>query len=92
MNLPVAIKYKDAIYLCYKLVDDRYHLIDSNGKKYSGTPVFELTKMQIVKSDFETRDFNNHKYVQTKQGVYSMTTGNKVGMKEILDLLEGESI
>ena len=92
MGLPVAIKYKEDIYLCYKLVDNRAHLITKDGKKYSGTPVFELTKMQIVKSDFETRDFNGHKYVQTKLGVFSMTTGNKVAMKEILDLFEGESI
>lgn len=86
--MPVAIRYKGEIYLCYKKVEHRAHLLDSQGKKYPGTPFFELTKMQIVKSDFQVREFNKHNYVQTKLGIFSMTTGSKVAMKEILDLFK----
>jgi len=88
MDLPVAIKYKDEIYLCYKLVDNRAHLINKDGHKYPGTPIFELTRMQVVGGTFLVREFNKHKYVKTKLGIFSMTTGSKVAMKEILDLFK----
>jgi len=81
--VPCVVTYNEKLFLCYKIVDGKARLIDDKGDKYSGTPAAE--NCQVVKQ-FEYRTFNEHHYVKTKLGVYSMSTGNKVKMPDIMKL------
>ena len=84
-DAPCVVLHNNMQYLMYKIVDGRAHLMDEHGKKFSGTPAAGL---KIIKSrdKFEIREFNQHSYVQTKQGIVSLSTGNRVKMPEILKL------
>lgn len=85
-NIPCVVEHKDKKYLCYKVVGGKAHMLSEDGTKYSGTP--GIDNLKVLKDTFKVREFNGYKYVQTKLGVFSLTTGNKVKQFEIIELFD----
>jgi hypothetical protein len=85
--MAVAVKYKGNTYLWYgKSKLGHARLLKSDGTKYSGTPTKD--KLVVLHKKLQHRDFNGHKYVMTKQGVFSCTTGNPVINPDITKLFK----
>ena len=81
-----VIKYNDAFYVWYKSNGAGFaQLIDETGKKCSGTPSPE--KLEVVK-EIECKEFNNSFYFNTKIGVFSAVSGDKVSHPKILEMFK----
>ena len=79
-----VVLYKSKYYLHYRTNESGFaQLVDEHGAKFSGTP--SPSKLQVVKT-LKPRTYNGHQYVQTKQGVFSLSTGAKMCHPDILVL------
>ena len=79
-----VVSYRGAYFLYYRNnASGLAQLIKADGTKYSGTPRPE--HLDVVKK-LESRSYNGHEYVSTKQGVFSLSTGAKMVHPDILRL------
>jgi hypothetical protein len=77
------VRYKGEYYLWYASTSNgAAKLINQHGVKFSGTP--SPSKLEIVEELTNIREFNGHRYVETKQGIFSLSTGNLVVDSNIL--------
>jgi hypothetical protein len=84
--MPKLVTYKGKWYIWYKTNDAGYaQLIDTDGKKFSGTPSPE--KLEII-TEWQSKQFNNNNYFMTQFGCFSESTGNKIVQPEILKLFD----
>lgn len=89
--MSTIVKYKGSTFLWYANTKlGAAKLITSTGVKYSGTPNTALLK--VVPKELVHKSFNGHEYVQTKLGIFSCSTGNKVVHEAILNMFsKGEA-
>ena len=86
MNTVKVVKYNGNFYVWYKSNASGFaQLIAVDGKKFSGTPAPE--KLEVVK-EIECKEFNNSWYFNTKVGVFSAVSGDKVVHPKILGLFK----
>jgi hypothetical protein len=89
--MAVIVKYKGKHFLWYSTTSNsNARLIDSEGKKYSGTPAVD--KLEIIRKKLVHATFIGHTYVKTKQGAFSCSTGKPVINTDILNLLDINTI
>lgn len=86
MSCPCVVKHNNQYFMAWKKLGGKMHLISQQGKKMPGTP--SETTVEYVQNGFEEREYNGHKYFKTKIGVFSLSTGNKIKMPDILALFE----
>ena len=82
---PTIVVYQKRFYVCYAITTaGKAKLLDTTGAKYSGTP--DVKKLKKIAKELKVVMFNGYQYFQTKIGVFSSSTGNKITMPEILKL------
>ena len=81
---PAVVKYLNQYFLHYNNTEQGLaKLLRSDLSKYSGTP--ELNKLIIVRKFLPYRYTNGCYYIATKQGVISLSTGNVIKDKGIIN-------
>jgi len=84
-----VVKYNDQVYLHYRNNPiGLAQLIDQKGNKFPGTP--SPDKLVVMKSDYFVTEYNGHNYVMTKQGIFSLTSGNKIESSAIFRIFDFE--
>lgn len=81
-----CVQYKGDYFIYLgKNASDKARLLRSDGRLYSGTPSIE--KLNPVK-EFKFKLYNGHKYIKTKVGIISLTTGRIIVLKNITALFD----
>ena len=80
------VEYKGAYYLHYgNNTYNRARLLKADGRKFSGTPIPD--KLNVVKQLKFILSHGGHRYVMTRQGIISLTSGNKITNHVIYDIM-----
>ena len=81
---PAVVKYLDTYFLHYNNTEQGLaKLLRSDLTKHSGTP--ELNKLTIIRKFLPYKHTNGCYYIATKQGVISLSTGNVIKDKGIIN-------
>ena len=77
-----VVSYKNQAYLLWNINESqKAQLITKEGSKFSGTP--SLDKLDKIIASYPIVDYNNTKYIVTKNGnIYSTKTGKNVFQSE----------
>jgi len=85
MEVKVVI-YKDKYYVWWKTNNSGLaQLIGDDCTKFSGTP--NPANLKVVKT-IQCKEFNHSWYFNTKKGVFSAATGNKIILPQILEMFK----
>lgn len=88
--MAVIVLYKKQHYLWYtNTAAGAAKLISSTRAKYSGTP--HLSALHVVHKKLEHHTYNNHRYVKTKLGIFSCSTGKRVATPQKNAILTKEN-